>query len=165
MENVFHLVFLVVPSSNTSFRGEYLRQRDSYVLLLNMRRQEELLSFETAQPGYGKCWGTFFSCFQNLQISIYNQSTYCKYTALPFLCQLQNFIPSLIMQSTLGIPIVINQALNYLLSTGVDNNETLKVFRSGGADPDGNQPGDLYVTIKVILLVSSICYHVTFECY
>lgn len=32
---------------------------------------------------------------------------------------------------------------------GVDNNETLKVFRSGGADPDGNQPGDLYVTIKV----------------
>ncbi|KAL9424456.1 hypothetical protein AB3S75_036351 [Citrus x aurantiifolia] len=32
---------------------------------------------------------------------------------------------------------------------GVDNNETLKVFRSGGADPDRNQPGDLYVTIKV----------------
>ncbi|KAH7570663.1 hypothetical protein JRO89_XS05G0152600 [Xanthoceras sorbifolium] len=32
---------------------------------------------------------------------------------------------------------------------GVDNNETLKVFKSGGADPDGNQPGDLYVTIKV----------------
>ncbi|KAL6981660.1 hypothetical protein U1Q18_023285 [Sarracenia purpurea var. burkii] len=32
---------------------------------------------------------------------------------------------------------------------GVDDNETIKVFRSGGADPDGNQPGDLYVTIKV----------------
>ncbi|KAL6990498.1 hypothetical protein U1Q18_043714 [Sarracenia purpurea var. burkii] len=32
---------------------------------------------------------------------------------------------------------------------GVDDNETTKVFRSGGADPDGNQPGDLYVIIKV----------------
>ncbi|XP_022991892.1 chaperone protein dnaJ GFA2, mitochondrial-like [Cucurbita maxima] len=32
---------------------------------------------------------------------------------------------------------------------GVDDNETMKVFRSGGADPDGNQPGDLYITIKV----------------
>ncbi|XP_073313403.1 chaperone protein dnaJ GFA2, mitochondrial-like [Primulina huaijiensis] len=32
---------------------------------------------------------------------------------------------------------------------GVDNNETIKVPRSGGADPDGNQPGDLYVMIKV----------------
>ncbi|RZR73029.1 hypothetical protein BHM03_00019319, partial [Ensete ventricosum] len=31
----------------------------------------------------------------------------------------------------------------------VDDNETIKVYRSGGADPDGNQPGDLYVTIKV----------------
>ncbi|KAF8022292.1 hypothetical protein BT93_G2442 [Corymbia citriodora subsp. variegata] len=32
---------------------------------------------------------------------------------------------------------------------GVDDNDTMKVNRSGGADPDGNQPGDLYVTIKV----------------
>ncbi|KAF5752679.1 chaperone protein dnaJ 1 mitochondrial [Tripterygium wilfordii] len=32
---------------------------------------------------------------------------------------------------------------------GVDDNETMRVYRSGGADPDGNQPGDLYVTIKV----------------
>ncbi|KAL0397531.1 UNVERIFIED_CONTAM: Chaperone protein dnaJ GFA2, mitochondrial [Sesamum calycinum] len=32
---------------------------------------------------------------------------------------------------------------------GVDNNETIKIPRSGGADPDGNQPGDLYVMIKV----------------
>ncbi|XP_031092088.1 chaperone protein dnaJ GFA2, mitochondrial-like [Ipomoea triloba] len=32
---------------------------------------------------------------------------------------------------------------------GVDNDETLKVYRSGGADPEGNRPGDLYVTIKV----------------
>ncbi|KAL6560451.1 hypothetical protein OROGR_004010 [Orobanche gracilis] len=31
----------------------------------------------------------------------------------------------------------------------VDNNETIKIPRSGGADPDGNQPGDLYVMIKV----------------
>ena len=33
--------------------------------------------------------------------------------------------------------------------TGIDDNETMKVFRSGGADPEGNQPGDLYVTVKV----------------
>ncbi|GFY92162.1 gametophytic factor 2 [Actinidia rufa] len=32
---------------------------------------------------------------------------------------------------------------------GIDDNETIKVYRSGGADPDGNQTGDLYVTIKV----------------
>lgn len=39
---------------------------------------------------------------------------------------------------------------NLLLQlAGVDDNETIKVFRSGGADPDGDQPGDLYVTIKV----------------
>ncbi|EPS64951.1 hypothetical protein M569_09827, partial [Genlisea aurea] len=35
------------------------------------------------------------------------------------------------------------------IMAGVDNNETIKVPRSGGADPDGNQPGDLYVMIKV----------------
>ncbi|XP_042476605.1 chaperone protein dnaJ GFA2, mitochondrial-like [Macadamia integrifolia] len=32
---------------------------------------------------------------------------------------------------------------------GIDDNETIKMYRSGGADPDGDQPGDLYVTIKV----------------
>ncbi|XP_009391041.2 chaperone protein dnaJ GFA2, mitochondrial isoform X1 [Musa acuminata AAA Group] len=32
---------------------------------------------------------------------------------------------------------------------GVDDNETIKIYRSGGADPESNQPGDLYVTIKV----------------
>ncbi|KAL3537347.1 hypothetical protein ACH5RR_000713 [Cinchona calisaya] len=32
---------------------------------------------------------------------------------------------------------------------GVDNNQTMKVHGSGGADPEGNQPGNLYVTIKV----------------
>ncbi|XP_042517634.1 chaperone protein dnaJ GFA2, mitochondrial-like [Macadamia integrifolia] len=35
------------------------------------------------------------------------------------------------------------------IKPGMDDNETIKVYRSGGADPDGNQPGDLYVTIKV----------------
>ena len=33
---------------------------------------------------------------------------------------------------------------------GIDNNETIKVYRSGGADPDGDHPGDLYVIIKVL---------------
>ncbi|GAA0175385.1 chaperone [Lithospermum erythrorhizon] len=39
--------------------------------------------------------------------------------------------------------------LSMLLSAGIDNNETLKVHGSGGADPEGSQPGDLYVTVKV----------------
>lgn len=38
----------------------------------------------------------------------------------------------------------------FLTFSGIDSNETIKVFRSGGADPDGDQPGDLYVTIKVL---------------
>ena len=40
-------------------------------------------------------------------------------------------------------------SLCLLIFVGIDDSETLKVHRSGGADPDGNQPGDLYVTIKV----------------
>ncbi|KAK9154948.1 hypothetical protein Sjap_002428 [Stephania japonica] len=32
---------------------------------------------------------------------------------------------------------------------GIDNNETLMIRKSGGADPEGNPPGDLYVTIKI----------------
>ena len=36
---------------------------------------------------------------------------------------------------------------------GVDNDETIKVSRSGGADPDGNQPGDLYIVIKVTIYI------------
>lgn len=36
-----------------------------------------------------------------------------------------------------------------MLSAGVDDNEIIKVPRSGGADPDGNQPGDLFVTVRV----------------
>ncbi|KAG6395055.1 hypothetical protein SASPL_145646 [Salvia splendens] len=35
------------------------------------------------------------------------------------------------------------------IMAGVDSNETIKIPRSGGSDPDGNQPGDLYVMIKV----------------
>uniref|UniRef100_A0A0D9WL61 J domain-containing protein n=1 Tax=Leersia perrieri TaxID=77586 RepID=A0A0D9WL61_9ORYZ len=32
---------------------------------------------------------------------------------------------------------------------GTDNGDVIKVVRSGGADPDGGSPGDLYVTLKV----------------
>ncbi|KAL1535921.1 Chaperone protein dnaJ gfa2, mitochondrial [Salvia divinorum] len=35
------------------------------------------------------------------------------------------------------------------IMAGVDNNETIKIPRSGGSDPDGNQAGDLFVMIKV----------------
>ncbi|XP_021902125.1 chaperone protein dnaJ GFA2, mitochondrial isoform X2 [Carica papaya] len=35
------------------------------------------------------------------------------------------------------------------IKPGIDNNDTIKVNRSGGADPGGSQPGDLYITIKV----------------
>ena len=41
---------------------------------------------------------------------------------------------------------------------GVDNDETIKVSRSGGADPDGNQPGDLYIVIKVTLYIYIYIY-------
>ncbi|KAL9275940.1 Chaperone protein dnaJ GFA2, mitochondrial-like protein, partial [Drosera capensis] len=37
----------------------------------------------------------------------------------------------------------------WILCAGVDNNEVIKVSRSGGADPDGYEPGDLYVNIRV----------------
>ena len=42
---------------------------------------------------------------------------------------------------------------------GVDNDETIKVSRSGGADPDGNQPGDLYIVIKVTIYICLVCRH------
>lgn len=38
----------------------------------------------------------------------------------------------------------------FVTISGIDSNETIKVYRSGGADPDGDHPGDLYVTIKVL---------------
>ncbi|KAL7158172.1 hypothetical protein ABFS83_02G124400 [Erythranthe nasuta] len=41
------------------------------------------------------------------------------------------------------------KTVNLNIMPGVDTNETIKIPRSGGADPDGNQPGDLYVLIKV----------------
>ena len=41
---------------------------------------------------------------------------------------------------------------------GVDNDETIKVSRSGGADPDGNQPGDLYIVIKVTIYICLVCH-------
>lgn len=44
----------------------------------------------------------------------------------------------------------------HFICAGVDDNETLKVYRSGGADPEGNQPGDLYVTIRVTCIASFI---------
>ena len=36
---------------------------------------------------------------------------------------------------------------------GVHNDETIKVSRSGGSDPDGNQPGDLHIVIKVTIYI------------
>jgi DnaJ-class molecular chaperone len=36
----------------------------------------------------------------------------------------------------------------YPFVAGSDNEDTIKVVRSGGEDPDG-RPGDLYVTLKV----------------
>ncbi|KAJ9158729.1 hypothetical protein P3X46_024289 [Hevea brasiliensis] len=41
------------------------------------------------------------------------------------------------------------KSVNLDIMPGVDDNETIKVPRSGGADPDRNQPGDLFVTIRV----------------
>lgn len=48
-------------------------------------------------------------------------------------------------------------AIYIILHTGVDDNETIRIYKSGGADPEGSQPGDLYVTIKVSAF-KSLCY-------
>ncbi|KAH8520021.1 hypothetical protein H0E87_001470 [Populus deltoides] len=44
-----------------------------------------------------------------------------------------------------------SKTISLNIPTGVDDNETMKIHKSGGADPEKNQPGDLYVTIKAIL--------------
>nr|AFK47956.1 unknown [Lotus japonicus] len=41
------------------------------------------------------------------------------------------------------------QSQSSWIMAGMDSNETIKVCRSGSADPDGGHPGDLYVTIMV----------------
>ena len=48
--------------------------------------------------------------------------------------------------------------------TGVDNDETIKVSRSSGADRDGNQPGDPYIVIKVTIYIyiRLVCHHCLF---
>lgn len=51
----------------------------------------------------------------------------------------------------LHIPFTDYTTLETVLEySGIGDNETIMVYGSGGADPEGNQPGDLYVTIKVI---------------
>ncbi|KFK31336.1 hypothetical protein AALP_AA6G098700 [Arabis alpina] len=57
---------------------------------------------------------------------------------------------SSICKSCRGARVVRGQkSVKINIDPGVDNSETLKVARVGGADPEGDQPGDLYVTIKV----------------
>ena len=34
--------------------------------------------------------------------------------------------------------------------SGMDDSETIRINRGGGADPEGDLPGDLYVKLKVI---------------
>ncbi|XP_021908934.1 chaperone protein dnaJ GFA2, mitochondrial-like [Carica papaya] len=59
-------------------------------------------------------------------------------------------VVSSICKSCKGAKVVRGQkSVKLDIKPGVDNDDTIKVNRSGGADPDGNQPGDLYVTIKV----------------
>jgi len=46
---------------------------------------------------------------------------------------------------------VVNELANFVFNiSGIDTNETIKVFGVGGADPDRDHHGDLYVTIKVL---------------
>lgn len=47
---------------------------------------------------------------------------------------------------SLRAPVLLHIFLNL---AGVDNSDTIKVGRAGGADPEGDQPGDLYVIFKV----------------
>lgn len=47
---------------------------------------------------------------------------------------------------------LLNVLEHYFVRAGADDDDIIKVTRSGGADPEGNCPGDLYVTLKVRLL-------------
>lgn len=57
-------------------------------------------------------------------------------------------MPDEFVTSSMVLDIIV-----FVQSAGVDDNDTIKVYRSGGADPDGSQPGDLYVTIKVSYII------------
>lgn len=39
--------------------------------------------------------------------------------------------------------------MTLLYCLGMDDNETIRINRGGGADPEGDLPGDLYVKLKV----------------
>ncbi|ESQ32509.1 hypothetical protein EUTSA_v10004199mg [Eutrema salsugineum] len=57
---------------------------------------------------------------------------------------------SSICKSCRGARVVRGQkSVKVNIDPGVDNSDTLKVARAGGADPEGDQPGDLYVIFKV----------------
>lgn len=45
---------------------------------------------------------------------------------------------------------------NQNASSGIDDNETIKVRGQGGADAERNKPGDLLLTIKVTFLFGQI---------
>lgn len=68
------------------------------------------------------------------------------YTKSPIPFHKRKFKPLLLF---IGLVSSITESLLSLYESGVDDNETIKIYRSGGADPEGNQPGDLYVTLKV----------------
>ncbi|WZZ74408.1 hypothetical protein YC2023_085778 [Brassica napus] len=55
-----------------------------------------------------------------------------------------------ICKSCRGARVVPGQkSVKVNIDPGVDNSDTIKVGRAGGADPEGDQPGDLYVIFKV----------------
>ncbi|KAL0737821.1 hypothetical protein Bca4012_014031 [Brassica carinata] len=57
---------------------------------------------------------------------------------------------SSICKSCRGARVVRGQkSVKVNIDPGVDNSDTIKVGRAGGADPEGDQPGDLYVVFKV----------------
>uniref|UniRef100_A0A7N2LC56 Chaperone DnaJ C-terminal domain-containing protein n=1 Tax=Quercus lobata TaxID=97700 RepID=A0A7N2LC56_QUELO len=59
-------------------------------------------------------------------------------------------MPKYICKSCKGRRVVLGtKSVKLNIVPRVDNDETIKVSRSSGADPDGNQPGDLYIVIKV----------------
>uniref|UniRef100_A0A7N2LAW5 Chaperone DnaJ C-terminal domain-containing protein n=1 Tax=Quercus lobata TaxID=97700 RepID=A0A7N2LAW5_QUELO len=66
-------------------------------------------------------------------------------------CHGEREIVLYICKSCKGRRVVLGtKSVKHNIMPGVDNDETIKVSRSGGADSDGNQPsGDLYIVIKV----------------
>ncbi|GMH30655.1 hypothetical protein Nepgr_032498 [Nepenthes gracilis] len=88
-----------------------------------------------------RCKGRGMTFMQNGPFSVQSTCMHCGGTGKTFMSHCKTCNGNRVVRGSKTIKLDV--------MPGVDNNETIKVTRSGGADPDGYDPGDLYVTIKV----------------